>query len=236
LSENRSTILIVDDEAPVRKLLRRCFEKESFAVVEAANRAAIRDQLTAHDIDLITLDITLGNENGLEIAREIRAEQSVPIIMVSGKADLIDTVVGLEVGADDYITKPFELREVIARVRAVLRRYQPGSAAPKAQSAVTLHKFADWTLNSTSRELYDSKQSVSLTTGEYELLYVFVCNAQRVLSRDQIMDNLKGRDWLPNDRTIDNQVARLRKKLGDESQSLIKTVRGAGYLFTASVA
>jgi len=196
------------------------------------------EQLASQTIDLITLDISLGSEDGLEIAREIRASHSTPIIMVSGKGDLIDTVVGLEVGADDYITKPFELREVIARVRAVLRRYQSVEEKSTTQATTSLHKFDNWTLNSSTRELHDTENNpVPLTTGEYELLYVFVTNPRQVLSRDQIMDNLKGREWLPNDRTIDNQVARLRKKLeaADDAQPLIKTVRGAGYLFTAEI-
>ncbi len=239
MSESQTTILVVDDEAPVRRLLRNCFEKESFSVFEAATRAEMQEQLSAETIDLITLDIALGSEDGLEIAREVRSDHTVPIIMVSGKGDLIDTVVGLEVGADDYITKPFELREVIARVRAVLRRYQSVKKNSNTESNTSLHKFDNWILNSTTRELQDTAgNSVALTTGEYELLYVFVTNPRRVLSRDQIMDNLKGREWMPNDRTIDNQVARLRKKLetADDPQPLIKTVRGAGYLFTAEVA
>ena len=157
--------------------------------------------------------------------------------MVSDKGDLIDTVVGLEIGADDYISKPFELREVIARVRAVLRRYQSNATETmpvESDNADVVYSFAKWTLNCTTRELFSDKgDAVPLTTGEFDLLHVFVTNTRRVMSRDQIMDSLKGCDWTPNDRTIDNQVARLRKKLVAD-QPLIKTVRGTGYLFTVA--
>lgn len=241
MSESKQKILVVDDEAPIRRLLRRCLEREAFDIVEAQNKAEAHEQLQAHAIDLITLDLSLGGEDGLELAREIRTTSQVPIIMVSGKGELIDTVVGLEVGADDYISKPFEAREVVARVRAVLRRYQNVADQSTTEAAVTTderHAFENWVLNSTTRELYDTEGTiVPLTTGEYDLLHVFVTHARKVLSRDQIMDALKGSEWLPNDRTIDNQVARLRKKLElkDSEQQLIKTVRGAGYLFTVSV-
>lgn len=247
MSQSSSQILIVDDEPAVRKLLRRCLEKEGFKVHEAADGTGMHTVLQQHDINLVTLDITLDGEDGLDLARELRAHNPVPIIMVSGKGDLIDTVVGLEVGADDYISKPFELREVVARVRAVLRRYNTvGTLQAAADSAAqtttqnhTTYRFANWTLKSTTRELYDADNNiVPLTTGEFDLLLLFVTSPGRVLSRDQIMDSLKGNEWLPNDRTIDNQVARLRKKLvsnDSKPSSLIKTIRGTGYLFTAEV-
>ncbi len=239
--DSNQKILVVDDEAPIRKLLRRCLERETFHVLEAENSAQTLDLLRGNDINLITLDLSLGGEDGLELARAIRAESQVPIIMVSGKGDLIDTVVGLEIGADDYISKPFELREVVARVRAVLRRYQPAAQpqptpAAQADSGEELH-FERWILNCITRELHDTDGNpVPLTTGEFDLLHLFVKSPRKVLSRDQIMDELKGNEWLPNDRTIDNQVARLRKKLTLEGdQQLIKTVRGSGYLFTPQV-
>lgn len=240
--ESKQKILVVDDEASIRKLLRRCLEREVFDVLEAASSAETLRQLAENEIDLVTLDLSLGSEDGLELAREIRAMSNVPIIMVSGKGELIDTVVGLEIGADDYISKPFELREVVARVRAVLRRYQTTAAqdATISNTATTdeQFEFERWKLCATTRELYDTEGNlVPLTTGEFDLLQVFVNSPRKVLSRDQIMDALKGNEWLPNDRTIDNQVARLRKKLTleDSEQQLIKTVRGAGYLFTPQV-
>lgn len=212
---------------------------------EASNGAEMHAMLQQHDIDLVTLDISLDGEDGLDLARELRSKNPVPIIMVSGKGDLIDTVVGLEVGADDYISKPFELREVVARVRAVLRRYQPtdgqqpvATISATQSNGIQKYRFENWTLDITTRELLDVDNNiVAITTGEFDLLLLFVTSPRRVLSRDQIMDSLKGNEWLPNDRTIDNQVARLRKKLvsEDSKSSLIKTVRGAGYLFTAEV-
>ncbi|OED39976.1 DNA-binding response regulator [Chromatiales bacterium (ex Bugula neritina AB1)] len=236
----KHNILVVDDEPLVRKLLRRCFEKEGFGVYEAANGAEMFEALDSHQIQLITLDISLEIEDGLDLAREVRKNSTVPIIMVTGKGELIDTVVGLEVGADDYISKPFELREVIARVRAVLRRYQANQQpATPLQKSADVYAFAQWTLNTTTRELHDTDQAVvPLTTGEYELLRLFVESGRRVLTRDQIMNRLKGNDWLPNDRTIDNQVARLRRKLTQPpgETTLIKTIRGSGYLFTPEVA
>lgn len=228
----KQTILVVDDEAAVRKLLRRCFEREQFSVLEASCGDEMRRHLDTCSIDLITLDLRLADEDGLDLAREIRSSTDIPVIMVSGKGDLIDTVVGLEVGADDYISKPFELREVIARVRAVLRRYN------RHEPAGNMFGFDRFELNTASRELQDEAgQLLALTTTEYDLLAVFVGHPRQVLNRDQLMDHLKGSDWQPNDRTIDNQVAKLRKKLraADDATTMIKTVRGSGYMFTPEV-
>lgn len=239
MPQSSGQILIVDDEAPVRKLLRKCLEKEGFQIHEAANGAEMHAAIESHSIDLVTLDISLDGEDGLDLARELRANSQVPIIMVSGRGELIDTVVGLEVGADDYISKPFQLREVVARVRAVLRRYQATSAQNNTPDKNN-HRycFSNWTLDKSTRELFDADGlPVPITSGEFDLLLLFVNAPRRVLSRDQIMDSLRGNEWLPNDRTIDNQVARLRKKLQEPAgnTSLIKTVRGTGYLFTAEV-
>lgn len=239
------TIVIVDDEASIRRLLRRALENESFNVLEAETGEELIRIIQSEAVDLVTLDLSLGKENGLEIAREIRKMTDIGIIIVSGKGELIDTVVGLEIGADDYITKPFEIRDVIARIRAVLRRYKT-TQIPKAAAAQTTDDtsaksgfvFNQWTLDTAVRELRDEQhQLCELTTGEYDLLHLLVRRARQVLSRDQIMDELKGDNWAANDRTIDNQVARLRKKLnpeGNDSQ-IIKTIRGVGYMFTPEV-
>jgi two-component system phosphate regulon response regulator OmpR len=177
------------------------------------------------------------------LAREIRATSEVPIVIVTGKGDVIDRVTGLEVGADDYMTKPFELREVLARVRAVLRRSQGQSGSAREQAAQALGAgqgwcFAEWQLDPVRRELLASDGApVELTTGEYELLFALVTHPNRVLDRDQIMDLVHGRDWNPFDRSIDTQIGRLRKKIEPDPKhpSLIKTVRGAGYIFTPKV-
>ena len=230
-------ILVVDDEGEVRALLRKCFEREGFQVVEAKDGAELRACIEKHPVSLITLDLTLGGEDGLELAREVRAKCNIPIVMISGKGDTIDRVVGLELGADDYISKPFQLREVLARVRAVLRRYAPAEA-PAAQAASDHERYAfeDMVLDVTGRELTRGAGKLQdLTTAEFNLLEIFVKRPHRVLSRDNIMDLLKGHEWSPVDRSIDALVGRLRKKIEPDADHprLIKTVRGIGYAFTA---
>jgi DNA-binding response OmpR family regulator len=244
-------ILIVDDDPKVRLLLRRCFESESYRVSEAATRSDVDQALSREALDLITLDLTLPDGDGLTIARDIRARSSVPIVMVTGKGDMIDRIVGLEIGADDYIAKPFHVREVLARVRAVLRRFEAAAtpvasasgglavAAAPTPAADDVYRFGDWVIDIPKREVRRaSGESCPLTTSEFGLLELFVRHPKRVLSRDQIMDLLRGHDWSPLDRSIDNLVARLRKKVEDDPEDprLIKTVRGIGYSFTADVA
>lgn len=252
MSVTKPKILVVDDEAQVRSLLRKCFEKESYTVIEAANCEMTLQAVNEQDIDLITLDVNLDGEDGLGLASRIRAVSSVPIIMVSGKGELIDTVVGLEVGADDYISKPFELREVVARVKSALRRSQLSKQnAPMRHSAELAttnvsqlkagsgrqYRFSGCVLCSKTRDLKNTEgRNCNLTSAEFNLLEVLVSHAHQVLSRDQIMDSVKGMDWNPNDRTIDNQIARLRKKLdGMGIENAIRTVRGSGYQFTPDV-
>jgi len=257
-------LLVVDDESAIRRLLRRCFEDAGFDVEEAGSGDELFHQLKQHDISLITLDIGLGSRDGLDLARVIRQEYDIPIVMVTGKGDLIDTVVGLEVGADDYITKPFELREVLARVRAVLRRYETQSPTTASftkstvasgqhdvsaqiaaddpqtppESAGNRFQFNQWILDTASRELRSPENTLcELTTAQYELLEILVTHSRQVLSRDQIMDHLRGSDWTPTDRTIDNQISRLRQRLksANSDVQLIKTIRGVGYMFNATV-
>ncbi len=251
-------ILVVDDEEAVRELLRDCLELDGFRVSEAADSRAMAAVLAADSIDLVTLDLMLGGENGLMLARQIRASHNVPIVMISGKGDTIDKVVGLELGADDYITKPFHPREVVARIRAVLRRQQPVqamvSSAPglapegpaKASASPAMPpsrnssrvRFAGWTLDLASRELRGPDQALqNLTTAEFNLLEALVLRPQRVLSRDTIMDVLKGHDWTPFDRSIDAMVSRLRRKIEPDPAAprLVKTVRGVGYMLSCPV-
>ena len=239
MKAGQAHIVVVDDEQPIRTLLRNCFESEGYRVSEAATGAELLTLLKGGNVDLITLDLTLGSESGLEIARKLRAESQIPIIMVTGKGDLIDRVVGLEIGADDYIAKPFHLREMLARVRTVLRRIGGRAERASAGSAAELaYLFDGWEFNLTRRELRDPGGIMcQLTTAEIELLAVLVKRPGHVLSRDAIMDQLKGHDWAANDRAIDSQISRLRKKLGggSEAPGLIKTIRGVGYSFTAKV-
>lgn len=232
-------ILVVDDDEKIRRLLRRCFEDEGWRVSEAGSGAEVK-AFDPEKLDLITLDLGLGDTSGLEIARDIRSRSETPIIMVTGKGETIDAVVGLELGADDYIAKPFHLREVVARVRSVLRRSGGRETASPGQQTkqADRYRFSGWEADFERLELVSSDGAAcDLTGGELKLLEIFVKHPNRVLSRDQIMDLLKGHDWSPYDRSIDNQVARLRKKIEPDpiNPQLIKTVRGAGYKFVAPV-
>jgi two-component system, OmpR family, response regulator len=232
-------ILIVDDEAEIRLLLRRLFEREGFDVTEAADGAGLFAALERGPVSLVTLDLRLGGEDGLELARRVRMKDNLPIVMISGKGDPIDKVVGLELGADDYISKPFHLREVLARVRAVLRRYEAAAAPSERGHTGAKHRFAGWVLDIARRELraQDGARQ-ELTTAEFNLLEIFLARPARVLSRDNLMDLLKGAEWSPVDRSIDNLVGRLRKKIETrpDAPELIKTVRGVGYVFTGETA
>lgn len=234
-------ILVVDDEEPVRLLLRECFELDGYQVVEASDGRALAERLAEAPVQLITLDLNLGGESGLELARQIRATCNVPIVMITGKGDTIDRVVGLELGADDYITKPFHLREVLARVRAVLRRYEATPVPPAAADPVMASErfaFDGWTLNIARRELKSTTgDALPLTTAEFNMLDMFVRRPSRVLSRDNIMDLLKGHEWSPLDRSIDSLVVRVRRKIeaNPDAPALIKSVRGVGYVFAADV-
>lgn len=236
-----SQVLIVDDEPEIRALLRAGLEGEGFAVVEAATGAEAQEHLDRQSIALMTLDLKLGGEDGLKLARDFRAKRNTPIIMITGKGDPIDRVVGLELGADDYISKPFLMREVVARIRAVLRRYKTAEdtdVAAAERPDGSRFTFDGWSIDLKRREVRDPKGMIcELTTAEFNLLVLFVQRPGRVLSRDELMDMLKGHDWTPMDRSIDGLVARLRKKIEPESErpQLVKTVRGVGYAFAGSV-
>lgn len=244
-----SHILIVDDDPRVRTMLRRYLLDEGFQISDVADGPAMRAAMAAAPVDLVLLDLVMPGEDGFTLARHIRQCGPIPIIMLTGKGELIDKVAGLEAGADDYIAKPFHLREVLARIRTVLRRSQgqgspvamtppPSADAAEGPGGGQMLRFEGWQLDLAKRELRRTKgRPVSLTTGEFDLLRVFALNPNRVLDRDKLMDLVKGREWSAYDRAIDAQVVRLRKKIeSDPSQpKLIKTVRGAGYLFAAEV-
>ncbi|PXW69340.1 DNA-binding response OmpR family regulator [Loktanella sp. PT4BL] len=235
-------ILIVDDDPKIRLLLRRCLEDNGFAVLEAETKADVFATLRRHEIKLLLLDVQLENDNGFEIAKCVRKETSVPIVMVSGQDDVIDRVVGLEIGADDYIAKPFHLREVLARVRSVLRRSSEEFQVARIKVESTLIEevliFDGMIARLNHFELLNRNgDNVILTSGEFKLLKVFLQNPKRILSRDRLIDLLCDAQWAPNDRTIDTQVARLRRKIERDPRSpkVIKTVRGVGYVFAADV-
>jgi DNA-binding response OmpR family regulator len=199
-------------------------------------------EIERQPVSLITLDLTLGREDGLDLARQVRAQHDIALIMITGKGDTIDRVVGLEIGADDYIAKPFQLREVLARVRAVLRRTAAADAAVAPRPDQQRHErfaFSDLVLDVTARTLKEAASGAEreLTTAELDLLEVFVRRPHRVLSRDTLMDLLKGNEWSPLDRSIDVLVGRLRRKIEPEADEprLIKTVRGSGYMLSCDV-
>ena len=233
-----AVILVVDDDPKIRNLLRRCFEGEGITVREASDKASALEALAAGRCDLVTLDLNLGKDDGLDVATAMRALSPVPIIMVTAKDDVIDRVVGLEIGADDYISKPFHVREVLARVKSVLRRTGRASDADKLAATSVCWQFDGMEANPSEMLLYDRDGNlVEMTSGEFKLLKVFLDRPKRVLSREQLMDLTGGYGYAPLDRTIDNQIARLRKKIEriPASPRLISTIRGVGYSFTCDV-
>jgi two-component system phosphate regulon response regulator OmpR len=219
-------------------MLVRYFQTNGYQVSMAENATQVRQKLS-NAIDLILLDLGLPDEDGLTLARDIRALSKTAIIIVSGRADDVDRIIGLEVGADDYISKPFNLREVLARVKSVLRRTQAaGTPSRETPEGNPRFRFDGWELNVDRRELTSPEgENIPLTTGEFEMLQVFINNSGRVLTRDFLMDQTRGRSWDVFDRAIDAQITRLRRKLGDEgaNSTRIKSVRGVGYLFTPKV-
>jgi two-component system OmpR family response regulator len=235
-------ILVVDDEPEICAILRSGLEREGYAVLEAGNEAALMHCLKTTPIDLITLDLDLGGADGLRLAREIRMQRNVPIIMVTGKGAPVDRVAGLEQGADDYIVKPFHIQEILLRVRSVMRRYELESTSSHHDKVVGApngrYKFDDYVLDIQRRELKTATaETINLTNVEFELLVIFVRRPGRILSRDELTQLLTGRDWSPEDRMIDGHVARLRRKIDSQGEAprLIKSVRGVGYVFTGTV-
>lgn len=228
-------ILVVDDEAPMRRMLRRGLEADGFEVLEAQDRKTVDQRMSKPGVDLVTLDINLGGESGFDLLRHIRG-LGTPVIVLSGRSDLVDRVAGLESGADDYITKPFHVRELAARIRTVLRRAQAGPADARDEAA--LYAFGDMFADPARLELrMRGGDGILLTPGDFRLLRVFLDAPGRVLSRDAIMDRMHGRSWFPSSRAIDNHIARLRRKIevDPKKPALIRTVRGMGYVFAAEV-
>jgi two-component system OmpR family response regulator len=229
-------VLIVDDHREIRDLVGRALLKEGFRVSEAADGRAMRKVMADARIDLVLLDLMLPGEDGLSLCRALRAQSDVPIIMLTAKGEEVDRVIGLEMGADDYLAKPFGSRELIARIRAVLRRSRHDPAPPRPKPA--LYRFDRWTLNAEARELVRADGvAVPLSTGEFDLLLALVERPQRVLSRDQLLDLARGRAAQALDRSIDTQVSRLRKKLEEDPTEprIVQTVWGGGYIFTPAV-
>jgi two-component system OmpR family response regulator len=231
-------ILVVDDDVEIGKLLSRYLGGQGFEVVVAHDGAQLRASLAEGGIDLMLLDLGLPDEDGLSLLRRFRQDWSGPVIVISGRGDAVEKVIGLELGADDYVAKPFDLRELLARIRSVLRRAAPAPVAeatpPEAARRMPLEHFE---LDLAAHRLQSGGEEVRLTSGEFRLLRALLDKPNQVLSRDELMNAVHGRDAGPFDRAIDVQLGRLRKKLGDDAAQprLIKAVRGEGYLFAAEV-
>jgi len=230
-------LLVVDDDSDIRGLLAEQLGRAGYAVSTAADGAQMRQALAREHIDLIVLDLNLPREDGLSLCRELRARSSTPVIMLTARAEPIDRVLGLEMGADDYLAKPFEPRELLARIRNVLRRTEalPANLEPLAMRRAT---FAGWVFDLEQRRLVDPAGRVVMLSGaEFRLLRVFVGHANKVLPREQLVALSSGRSHGTQDRAIDLQVSRLRQKLGDAggADGLIRTVRNEGYVFAGVV-
>jgi len=226
-------ILVVDDDADLRWMVDKYLSKHEFSVTLAEDGKKMREALDRESFDLAILDINLPGEDGLSLARYLRSNHNIGIIMLSAAAEVFDRIVGLEMGADDYVTKPFEPRELLARVKSVLRRTQDTVEA-SVGGVAKLVRFGEFTLDLDAHQLLDQEnQVVALTSMEFDLLKAFAENPNKVLNRDQLLNLSHNRDWDPFDRSIDIRITRLRRKIEVEPSrpQIIKTVRGAGYIF-----
>ena len=231
-------ILVVEDDFDVRTLVQNSLTRAGFRVTALASGAKVNATMASGSVDLAVIDLNLPDTDGLALTRLIRERYKIGVVILSGRSDPMDRVVGLEIGADDYVPKPFEPRELVARVRSVLRRMDETSARPATEEARPVYTFDGWRLDTSSMDLFDPKgESVQLTSGEFKLLEAMVTRAGRVLQRDQLLDLVTTNDAPAFDRSIDVRVRRLRKKLGDatETPKLIKTIRNGGYVFVPKV-
>ena len=230
-------ILVVDDDAEIRSLLGDYLRKNGYKATAVADGKAMWTALSRAKVDLIVLDLMLPGEDGLSLCRKLRAESDTPVIMLTARGEETDRIVGLEMGADDYLAKPFSARELLARIKAILRRARSLPENLQPEEAPRL-RFADWVLDTVHRQLVSATGAVTPLSGaEYRLLRIFLSHPNRVLDRDQLVDLTQGKEADPLDRSIDVQVSRLRHRLGDDSREprLIKTVRGEGYVLAVAV-
>ena len=236
-------IAVLDDEIDITQLLANYLQSHGFRVTQLHNGPSLMALMDSDPADLVLLDLGLPGEDGFSIARRTRENWRCGLVIVTGRGDAVDKVVGLEVGADDYVTKPFDLRELVARVKAVLRRLAaplavPASSRPTGLASADRLRFAGWQLDLAARSLTNPQgQNVPLTGGEFDLLCAFARHSGRVLSRDFLLEQTRGREATPFDRTIDVQVGRLRKKIeaNPDDPQIVKSVRGAGYILVPPV-
>ena len=236
MNKTRPHLLLVDDEASIRDPLGKYLERQGFRVTDAANAATARSAILSYDIDLVLLDIMMPGEDGLSLCRHIAANDGPPVILLTAKSEETDRIVGLEIGADDYVVKPFSPRELVARIKVVLRRISSGTPRPERMGES--YHFAGWTLNTAEQALHDPQGIlVPLSSGEHRMLEVLVARAGQILTRDQLLDLTRGREGGPFDRAIDNQVSRLRRKIEVDAKDPqhIKTIWGGGYRFSTEV-
>ena len=233
MSAQRQRLLVVDDEPKIRQLLKKYLSQEGFIVEAVEDGSAMDRYLANHEVDLVILDLMLPGEDGLSIGRRLNQQSNMPIIILSARGEELDRIVGLEMGADDYLIKPFNPRELLARIRSVLRRsIQTHSAAVRTANSVL--KFGPYCLNIERHELSRDQQLIQLTTGEFSLLKIFLEHAERVLDRDTLLEITKGYTHSSIDRSIDVCVGRLRRKIEpDPTQPVyLRTIRGVGYIFS----
>lgn len=240
MSEKYSHVLVVEDDPDMQETINNILKRDQFLPRFANNGKEMHEQIRQERPFIVLLDLILPDENGLDLARQLRTDYQLPFVIISGKDDVIDKVVGLEIGADDYITKPFHARELIARLHTVIRRLKNDTPPPALETAAAGDgiRIGDWTLDQTRQVLQkDGGNPVNLTTHEFKVLDALVGSAGKILSRDRIIDIVSGRDWMPYDRSVDVVIGKLRKKLDDDPTCpvYIKTVRNAGYSFVAKI-
>lgn len=229
-------ILLVDDEATLREALAEYLVKQGYKVQQAQDASVARSLLNAYDFDVILLDIMMPGEDGLSFCRFVRERTEIPVIFISAKTEETERIIGLELGADDYVTKPFSPRELVARIKVALRRSNNGSIPKTGEGAI--YQFSGWTLKTDERRVSDPEGvMVPLSTGEYQMLLALISRAGQVLNRDQLLDITQGREAHAFDRAVDNQISRLRRKIEKDPKEpeIIKTVWGGGYILSGEV-
>ncbi len=235
IEDTPTRLLLVDDETVLREPLAEYLTRQGFVVQEAESAAVARSKLAEFTPDLVLLDIMMPGEGGLSLCRHLIESRDLPVILLTAKTEPTDRIIGLEIGADDYVIKPFEPRELVARIRSVLRRAQ---RAPAPAEEIALYTFEGWTLDPLKRKLIDREGAmIAISTAEFRLLRAFLDHPRQVLDRDRLLDMVQGREAHMFDRAVDNQVSRLRRKIEVDTRNpeIIQTVRGGGYRLAADV-